>query len=939
MILAAIEIENYKQYGGAHRIDFPEQGMVAITGPNGAGKTTLFEAIEWCLYGPRTIALGTIPPHGGVGNTRVRLYLQDPNDERRYVVQRELRPSGTQAEVYSEDQPGQAIVQGPRDVTEYVTKQLIGLPHGAFVSTFFTRQKELTFFGDRTPTDRRVEVARLLGFQTIRDAQDEIGEERNQTRHAALSLSSRYTQDAEGRDFAAEIAGAEAALVTAQNQEVDTARKSTQSEADAEQARAALDAWRELQEQDGALGTVLERVAGEIATAESRRQAAERELVRLDQRAAERRSLVPDADQVEPRAFEVMLLDQQRGRVDQLRALQDDRDTALGRLADIDKRLRRLVDDQREAAVELSGWSWSQADGDSPDEGIARLRQAASSLDPVAARAQVELLRAAFDAAPLVTERTATLTKYQELHAQLAAQRQALLTAGVPADAIQSALEAAQQARDERVRAREELARTMKAREDALRLAKELRDRADAPLCPICSRPLDPDEAERLAGLQDAESQRLRQAESGLQLEERAAAARIADAERAETDARRRQDELSRLEARLIDGAEKVADVEDGLRRATVALDEALAAAGLAEIPTAAQLDVARAAAEHAQQIVAQLPLLDQLAVQASVATNEVAEADRGIAELGPVTYDEPAHQQARADLDRARGAVAKIEAIDMELAGRSHYQRSRDEAARELIALTERQFSLTTERKTLGFDLETLRTAQEVESAARAAGRAAREEATRARDALREAQAARDHAVAERDRLVKLAADADRKTREADELDRMYREFAEFDKYVADHVGPLLAETTERLLAQVTDGKYDRVRFDENYGIEVFDGDECFRLEGFSGGERDVVALCARLAMSELVGSSALRPPRFLVLDEVFGSLDSERRAQLLETLGSLSSSGHFQQMFIISHVDDVQLSPVMHEAWTIEERDGVSHVVRPETLVAALT
>jgi DNA repair exonuclease SbcCD ATPase subunit len=52
MILAAIEIENYKQYTGSCRIDFPEQGMVAITGPNGAGKTTLFEAIEWCLYGP-----------------------------------------------------------------------------------------------------------------------------------------------------------------------------------------------------------------------------------------------------------------------------------------------------------------------------------------------------------------------------------------------------------------------------------------------------------------------------------------------------------------------------------------------------------------------------------------------------------------------------------------------------------------------------------------------------------------------------------------------------------------------------------------------------------------------------------------------------------------------------------------------------------------------
>jgi exonuclease SbcC len=184
---------------------------------------------------------------------------------------------------------------------------------------------------------------------------------------------------------------------------------------------------------------------------------------------------------------------------------------------------------------------------------------------------------------------------------------------------------------------------------------------------------------------------------------------------------------------------------------------------------------------------------------------------------------------------------------------------------------------------------------------------------------------------------LHRLAADADAQRREADELDRMYREFGEFDRFVADHVGPLLAETTERLLSLVTEGKYDHVRFDENYGIEVYDGDEAFRLDGFSGGERDVVALCARLAMSELVGSAALRPPRFLVLDEVFGSLDSERRAQLLGTLGSLAGSGHFQQMFIISHVDDVQQSPVMNEAWTIEERDGVSRVNRPEMLTGA--
>ncbi|HEX2283090.1 MAG TPA: SbcC/MukB-like Walker B domain-containing protein, partial [Thermomicrobiales bacterium] len=396
--------------------------------------------------------------------------------------------------------------------------------------------------------------------------------------------------------------------------------------------------------------------------------------------------------------------------------------------------------------------------------------------------------------------------------------------------------------------------------------------------------------------------------------------------------------ELISIEARLTDGLQKIADADAEHERVSDELRRALDAAGAEDAPTEANIETARNFAEGAERIVASLSLLEQLAEQAVTARQEIAESEAAVTELGPVTYDAEAHRAAQAELERARAAVTRIDQIDMELASRAQYESQRDVAVLELATLAERRSELETERARLGFNATRLRQAHEEEAAARSMARTARDEAAQARDALRDALATRDRVVTERDRLVRLAEEAERRGREADELDRMYREFAEFDKFVADHVGPLLAETTERLLSLVTHGKYDRVRFDENYGIEVFDGDECFKLEGFSGGERDVVALCARLAMSELVGSSALRPPRFLVLDEVFGSLDSERRSQLLETLGSLAYGGHFQQMFIISHVDDVQQSPVMNEAWTIEERAGVSHVIRPESLTPAL-
>ena len=87
-----------------------------------------------------------------------------------------------------------------------------------------------------------------------------------------------------------EIAAAEAALEEARTREADATEASSAAEALAEQTRAALDALRELQEQDNELGTRL--AASRDRPPRLRAGAAEAELGRLDQRAAERAMLV-----------------------------------------------------------------------------------------------------------------------------------------------------------------------------------------------------------------------------------------------------------------------------------------------------------------------------------------------------------------------------------------------------------------------------------------------------------------------------------------------------------------------------------------------------------------------------------------------------------------------------------------------------------------------
>ncbi|MGB3327562.1 MAG: AAA family ATPase, partial [Thermomicrobiales bacterium] len=160
MILTRVEIENFKQFAGHHEIEIPNAATVGVIGNNGVGKTTLFEAIEWCLYNPASIKSKDIRPRGRSGFTKVTVLMEDPATGRTVIVERELKKASTVAAIYEVTESGDEalIVQGTRPVTDYVSTRLIGLSHQAFVATFFTRQKELSFFGALGDSDRRREV-------------------------------------------------------------------------------------------------------------------------------------------------------------------------------------------------------------------------------------------------------------------------------------------------------------------------------------------------------------------------------------------------------------------------------------------------------------------------------------------------------------------------------------------------------------------------------------------------------------------------------------------------------------------------------------------------------------------------------------------------------------------------------------------------------------
>jgi exonuclease SbcC len=163
--------------------------------------------------------------------------------------------------------------------------------------------------------------------------------------------------------------------------------------------------------------------------------------------------------------------------------------------------------------------------------------------------------------------------------------------------------------------------------------------------------------------------------------------------------------------------------------------------------------------------------------------------------------------------------------------------------------------------------------------------------------------------------------------------MDEMDSLFTEFFRSLTARARPMLEVEASDLVRGLTDGRYERMEFDDNYRVKLLDRfDDSYAIERFSGGESDVASLSARVALSRIVASRGSNTLGFLVLDEVFGSLDAGRRNNVLLALERLKRS--FGQIFIISHVAEVQESALVDEVWMLEvDEEGKSTVRRVNT------
>jgi len=152
---------------------------------------------------------------------------------------------------------------------------------------------------------------------------------------------------------------------------------------------------------------------------------------------------------------------------------------------------------------------------------------------------------------------------------------------------------------------------------------------------------------------------------------------------------------------------------------------------------------------------------------------------------------------------------------------------------------------------------------------------------------------------------------------------------FGKFRLELAGRVRPLIAGRASELLALTTSGRYALLELDRDYNILIYDGNTPFPIQRFSGGEQDLANLCLRIAISRIVAErSGGSQINFIVLDEIFGSQDHERRDLILNALTKLATQ--FRQIFIITHIEAIKdMLPVIIEVAMETEQKSTARLM----------
>jgi len=299
--------------------------------------------------------------------------------------------------------------------------------------------------------------------------------------------------------------------------------------------------------------------------------------------------------------------------------------------------------------------------------------------------------------------------------------------------------------------------------------------------------------------------------------------------------------------------------------------------------------------------------------------STQIAQLDAAIL-AAPETYDEARHVELRRLIGALEPEALTAERLRASADRALDLVRRAAIAEQELSTLEARARTLRERLTGLGWSAEAF---EEVRGRAREAERAVQQAELGKARAAGELTAA----LGQRAEVARRREDREQRAVVVQKLQDDVMLHQELDRALGDlrtdlndTLRPDLSDLASGFLRDLTTGRYTDLELDESYCATVVEEGEAKPV--ISGGEEDVANLALRLAISQMIAERAGQPLSLLVLDEVFGSLDEERRAAVLDLLRNLAD--RFPQVILITHIESVRdaFDRVIRLSYDVETR-----------------
>jgi len=328
---------------------------------------------------------------------------------------------------------------------------------------------------------------------------------------------------------------------------------------------------------------------------------------------------------------------------------------------------------------------------------------------------------------------------------------------------------------------------------------------------------------------------------------------------------------------------------------AAKAREESSAAAGAAAAArasqTATELESVREAAASARVLAA---TIEQREIEQKSVLEQIAEAEA-------LPYNKDRHDTLSSEADAVPGLLSFVASARGELAERERNASARERELARKSENEERCSVAEAEMAKAGYvpaDHEAVKVAA---TQAREAATASLLKVSSLEGDLRVADS--EIKAAQESEAHFIATNAEIRTLLDDRADlKVTLEW--MDRFKTSLIGrlrPALSRKASRLLAVLTDGRYTDLTLTADYDILFGMAGKQKSVGRASGGEEDLLNLCLRLAVSELINETTGVGRTFLVLDEILGAQSMKRELAIMDLMPKLSA--HFGQILMIAH------------------------------------